>query len=91
MKLFETAFTSPNDREWMQLRKQLETKIAALSKEGGNLEKQISRCLEWQRGPLKQRLAMVTDQLAISRDDYQKHIQARSKYESAGRQQLSLF
>lgn len=67
MNLFETPVTTPNDREWLQIRASLEARIKAAEKANDNKA------------------------LIELRADYQDHIRARSKYEAAGKAQLSLF
>ena len=67
MNLFDTPVTTPNDREWLQIRGSLESRIKAAEK-------------------AKDEKALIE-----LRADYQDHIRARSKYEAAGKQQLSLF
>ncbi len=67
MTLFETTHSTPNDREWMQIRDSLEARIKAAEK-------------------AKDERALIE-----ARADYQDHIAARSKYEAAGKAQLSLF
>jgi len=90
MTLFE-SFTTPNDREWLKIRKELESKITRTSKEFCKLQDQIAKALEWQVGSLKTRKNLVEDQLRFLLKDYEAHIGKRTAYETAGKSQLALF
>lgn len=92
MTLFETAAVTPNDREWLNIRNSIETKLRTAQSELSKLNKAFQVCLsDHERGRLKTRIHMVNEQIAILQDDFTKHIALRTQYETAGKQQLSLF
>jgi len=91
MKLFDTI-TTPNDREWLNIRNSLETKLRNAQNELSKLSRSYQICLsDIERGRLKTRMNFVNEQIAILQDDFKKHIALRTKYETAGKAQLSLF
>lgn len=91
MKLFE-SITTPNDREWIQIRNGIESKLRNAQSELTKLSRSYQVCLsDIERGRLKSRMNLVNEQIAILQEDFKKHIALRTKYETAGKQQLSLF
>lgn len=91
MKLFE-SITTPNDREWIQIRNGIESKLRNAQSELSKLNKSYQVCLsDHERGKLKSRINLVNEQIAILQEDFKKHIALRTKYETAGKAQLSLF
>ena len=92
MTLFETAVVTPNDREWINIRNGIESKLRNAQSELTKLSRSYRVCLsDHDRGKLKTRINMVNEQIAILQDDFTKHVSLRTKYETAGKQQLSLF
>ena len=92
MTLFETAAVTPNDREWLNIRSSIETKLRSAQSELTKLSRSHKVCLsDHERGRLKTKMNLVNEQIAILQDDFTKHIALRTKYETAGKQQLSLF
>ncbi len=90
MTLFE-SFTTPNDREWMQIRDGLQSKMKTTMKA-------ITRAnARWKAGvvatntPWRKQVEQLETELKHLQDDLQKHIALRTKYETAGKAQLSLF
>ena len=91
MKLFE-SITTPNDREWIQIRNGIESKLRNAQSELTKLSRSYQVCLsDIERGRLKSRMNLVNEQIAILQEDFKKHIALRTKYETAGKAQLSLF
>lgn len=92
MTLFETAVVTPNDREWIQIRNGIESKLRNAQSELTKLSRSYRVCLsDHERGKLKSRINEANDKIAILQADFTKHIALRTKYETAGKAQLTLF
>ena len=92
MTLFETAVVTPNDREWLNIRNGLESKLKTTQKELEAVSRRYKTSLsEHERGTLKTKMRMLNEAIAILQGDFAKHVSLRTKYETAGKQQLSLF
>jgi len=91
MNLFET-FTTPNDREWIQIRDSIQSKLRSTQKELEAVSRRYKTSLsEGERGTLKTKMRMLNEAIAILQGDFTKHLSLRTKYETAGKQQLPLF
>jgi len=92
MTLFETAVVIPNDREWIQIRNGIESKLRNAQSELTKLSRSYRACLsDHERGKLKTRINEANDQIAILQADFTKHVSLRTQYETAGKAQLTLF
>ena len=92
MTLFETAVVTPNDREWITIRNGIESKLRNAQSELTKLSRSYRVCLsDHDRGKLKSRINEANEKITILQADFTKHIALRTKYETAGKQQLSLF
>ncbi len=92
MTLFETAVVTPNDREWLNIRNSLEAKLKNAQNELSKLSRSYRVCLsDHERGKLKTRINETNEKILILQADFTKHVSLRTKYETAGKQQYSLF
>ena len=90
MNLFET-FTTPNDKEWIAIRNGIESKLRSTQKELEAVSRRYKTSLsEVERGTLKTKMRMLNEAIAILQGDFVKHLDLRTKYETAGKQQLQL-
>ena len=91
MTLFNTT-TTPNDREWIQIRNGIESKLKATQKELEAVSRRYKTSLsEHERGTLKTKMRMLNEAIAILQGDFTKHVSLRTQYETAGKAQLTLF
>ena len=91
MTLFNTT-TTPNDREWIQIRNGIESKLKATQKELETVSRRYKTSLsEHERGTLKTKMRMLNEAIAILQGDFTKHVSLRTQYETAGKAQLTLF
>ena len=91
MTLFNTT-TTPNDREWINIRNGIESKLKATQKELEAVSRRYKTSLsEHERGTLKTKMRMLNEAIAILQGDFTKHVSLRTQYETAGKAQLTLF
>ena len=91
MTLFNTT-TTPNDREWINIRNGIESKLKATQKELEAVSRRYKTSLsEHERGTLKTKMRMLNEAIAILQADFTKHVSLRTQYETAGKAQLTLF
>lgn len=91
MSLLQSLIT-PNEREWVEIRNSLESKLRNAQTELTKLSRSYRVCLsDHDRGKLKSRINEANEKILILQADFTKHIALRTKYETAGKQQLSLF
>ena len=91
MTLFNTT-TTPNDREWINIRNGIESKLKATQKELEAVSRRYKTSLsEHERGTLKTKMRMLNEAIAILQADFTKHVSLRPQYETAGKQHPTLF
>lgn len=90
MTLFE-SYTTPNNREWIQIRDGIQSKIKSTLKAIDIAQRRWKAGIVTNGTPWRKRIEQLEAELNHLQDDFQKHIGLRTKYEAAGKQQLSLF